>query len=151
MSKWFRKLPIAVSASTLTFQTLVCCNVNSSRRIKGKPNSILFLSIPLSLKLSWWLKSYHNLTNIIISMTRTTVNTNQSFFNKHSSEVVHFSCVCDVKSSDWKGLTCYSKAPFVKVYSVIHKMCYNLHGSAFGLDYTGEERGRKGERRQKKR
>ena len=43
-----------------------------------------------------------------------------------------------------KDLTCYSKAPFVKFYSVIHKMCYNLHGSAFGLDYAAT--GRKGQR-----
>lgn len=35
-----------------------------------------------------------------------------------------------------KDLTCYSKAPFVKFYSIIHKMCYNLHGSSSGLDYT---------------
>lgn len=47
-----------------------------------------------------------------------------------------------------KKLTCYSKAPFVKFYSVIHKMCYNLHGSAFGLDYTvgGKEREKETER-----
>lgn len=35
----------------------------------------------------------------------------------------------------WR-LTCYGKAPFVKLYSVIHKMCYNLHGSSLALDYT---------------
>lgn len=40
------------------------------------------------------------------------------------------------RNKNGKDLTCYSKAPFVKFYSVIHKMCYNLHGSAFGLDYT---------------
>lgn len=40
-------------------------------------------------------------------------------------------------------LTCYSKAPFVKFYTVIHQMCYNLHGSAFGLGlYCSRERER---------
>lgn len=33
-------------------------------------------------------------------------------------------------------LTCYRKAPFVKFYRVVHKMCHNIHGSSFGLDYT---------------
>ena len=46
------------------------------------------------------------------------------------------------KTSECEDLTCYSKAPFVKFYSVIHKMCYNLHGSAFGLDYTVAQRER---------
>ena len=56
--------------------------------------------------------------------------------------------MCILETSDCKDLTCYSKAPFVKFYSVIQKMCYNLHGSAFGLDYTaaGRETDRQRER-----
>lgn len=33
-------------------------------------------------------------------------------------------------------LTCYSKAPFVKLYCVVDQMHYTLHGVAFALDYT---------------
>lgn len=61
-------------------------------------------------------------------------------------------CVCSESSycvlfpSKRSQLTCYSKAPFVKLYSVIHKMRYNLHGSAFGLDYTVVEREREREK-----
>lgn len=60
-------------------------------------------------------------------------------------------CICSESSycvlfpSKRSQLTCYSKAPFVKLYSVIHKMRYNLHGSAFGLDYTVVERERRAE------